>query len=158
MNKEWMAGEVKSAKEYFDRSSKMLADAHSGFTPREGMMTVAHMIAHVAQTVDWFVEGAFNPSGFNMDFEKMDREARACATVSAARAWLDSAITKALAAIEGRSDAEWNTPLPPGPIMGGLPRWTIIGAIGDHTAHHRGSLTVYARLQGLVPPMPYMDM
>ena len=48
--------------------------------------------------------------------------------------------------------------LPEGPIMGGLPRMAIFGAITDHTAHHRGALTVYARLQGVVPPMPYGDM
>ena len=33
----------------------------------------------------------------------------------------------------------------------------IISTITDHTAHHRGALTVYARVSGLVPPMPYMD-
>ena len=41
--------------------------------------------------------------------------------------------------------------------MGGLPRSAIFGAITDHTAHHRGALTVYARLLGKTPPMPYMD-
>ncbi|NJL28826.1 MAG: hypothetical protein HC897_13505 [Thermoanaerobaculia bacterium] len=40
--------------------------------------------------------------------------------------------------------------------MGGKPRAAIIGAIVDHTAHHRGTLTVYSRLLGYVPPMPYM--
>jgi uncharacterized damage-inducible protein DinB len=25
----------------------------------------------------------------------------------------------------------------------------------EHTAHHRGALTVYSRLLGKVPPMPY---
>ena len=33
----------------------------------------------------------------------------------------------------------------------------IVGGIEDHTAHHRGALTVYARLLDRVPPMPYMD-
>jgi uncharacterized damage-inducible protein DinB len=41
--------------------------------------------------------------------------------------------------------------------MGGVPRMAIFGAITDHTAHHRGALTVYARLAGAVPPMPYAD-
>ncbi len=39
-----------------------------------------------------------------------------------------------------------------------VPRFAIFSAITDHTAHHRGALTVYARLKGIVPPMPYMDM
>ena len=42
--------------------------------------------------------------------------------------------------------------------IGGIPRIAIIGSITDHTAHHRGALSVYARLNGVVPPMPYMDM
>jgi len=37
-----------------------------------------------------------------------------------------------------------------------MPRMAMIGAITDHTAHHRGALTVYARLNQVVPPMPYM--
>jgi uncharacterized damage-inducible protein DinB len=48
-------------------------------------------------------------------------------------------------------------PIADGPIMGGAPRMAIFGAITDHTAHHRGALTVYARLGGAVPPMPYAD-
>jgi uncharacterized damage-inducible protein DinB len=40
--------------------------------------------------------------------------------------------------------------------MGGLPRQCIVGAISDHTAHHRGALGVYARLLGRVPAMPYL--
>ena len=42
--------------------------------------------------------------------------------------------------------------------MGGQPRLAIFGALTDHTAHHRGALSVYTRLLGKVPPMPYMDM
>jgi uncharacterized damage-inducible protein DinB len=41
--------------------------------------------------------------------------------------------------------------------MGGAPRLSVIGAISDHTAHHRGALTVYSRLLGKVPKLPYMD-
>jgi len=48
------------------------------------------------------------------------------------------------------------TPMPEGPVLGGAPRIAIVSGITDHTAHHRGALTVYARLSGKVPPMPYM--
>jgi uncharacterized damage-inducible protein DinB len=60
--------------------------------------------------------------------------------------------------VSAKSDADLMTLLPPGPIMGGVPRMAIFGAITDHTAHHRGALTVYARVSGIVPPMPYGDM
>ena len=48
-------------------------------------------------------------------------------------------------------------PIVEGPILGGAPRSAIIPAMADHTAHHRGALTVYARLCGKTPSMPYGD-
>jgi uncharacterized damage-inducible protein DinB len=46
-------------------------------------------------------------------------------------------------------------PIADGPVLGGAPRSAILAAMGDHTAHHRGALTVYARLRGKTPAMPY---
>ena len=43
------------------------------------------------------------------------------------------------------------------PILGARPRYELIEALVDHSAHHRGALTVYARLAGKVPEMPYGD-
>ena len=120
-------------------------------------MTAASQVAHAAQTIDWFIDGAFNPNGFDMDFEGHDRQVRAVTSLTEARAAMKRAIEHAKAVVESRSDEEWPQPLPPGPIMGGLPRSAIFGAITDHTAHHRGALTVYARLLGKTPAMPYMD-
>lgn len=40
-------------------------------------------------------------------------------------------------------------------IMEGAPRLAVVSGIVDHTAHHRGSLAVYARLIGKQAPMPY---
>jgi uncharacterized damage-inducible protein DinB len=122
------------------------------------MMTAAQQVAHAAHTVDWFIEGAFRPEGFSMDFEAHAKQVAAVTSLAAARQWFDRAIAAAKAKVGGSSDADLLVPLPPGPIMGGAPRIAIVSAISDHTAHHRGALTVYARLKGVVPPMPYMDM
>ena len=43
------------------------------------------------------------------------------------------------------------------PILGARPRYYLVSAITDHTAHHRGVLAVYARLLGRTPDMPYGD-
>jgi uncharacterized damage-inducible protein DinB len=88
----------------------------------------------------------------------MDREVRACTSLDAGRVLFNAASDRAKAVAESHSAEEWAVPLPPGPIMGGLPRHTIVSALTDHTAHHRGALSVYTRLLGRVPPMPYMDM
>jgi uncharacterized damage-inducible protein DinB len=151
-------GQLCAAQEFFNRSTRNLTEAQSAVVPAEGMMTAAQQVAHTAQTVDWFMEGAFRPAGFNLDFEGEARRLTACTSLTDARAWFDRAIETATATIATKSDAELLAPLPDGPIMGGMPRMAIFGSITDHTAHHRGALTVYARLQGIVPPMPYGDM
>ena len=51
---------------------------------------------------------------------------------------------------------ELSQTLPEGPVMGGAPRLAAVSAIVEHTAHHRGALTVYSRLAGYTPNMPYM--
>ncbi len=120
-------------------------------------MTAAQQVAHAAHTIDWFIEGAFRPEGFDMDWEAQAKVNQSYASIEKARASFERAIASATARVTGLSDADLLAPLPEGPIMGGLPRIAIFGAITDHTAHHRGALTVYARLNGVVPPMPYMD-
>ena len=62
----------------------------------------------------------------------------------------------ARATLSTKSDAELMTPIAAGPIMSGAPHMAIVSGITDHTAHHRGALTVYARVSGIVPPNPYM--
>jgi uncharacterized damage-inducible protein DinB len=156
--KEQLLGQLNAAIEFFDRSTRSLDEADSSFAPAEGVFTAAQQVAHTAQTIDWFMEGAFRAEGFEMDFEALDAKVRAITSLTEARAWLASAVNSARQAIESKPEQEWAQPLPEGPIMGGLPRAAILGGITDHTAHHRGALTVYARLRGKVPPMPYMEM
>lgn len=156
MTKYGMNGLMDSIKDYFDRSTAALTEEDSGYRPAEGMWTAAQQVAHVAQTIEWFVDGAFAPDGFSMDWEGMNRQILAVTSLAEARAWLDRAVAAAKAKIESTGEAEWLAPLPDGPIMGGHPRYVIFSAMNDHSAHHRGALTVYARLLGKVPPMPYM--
>jgi uncharacterized damage-inducible protein DinB len=155
---EQAVAELSSAQEFFNRSTRNLTEAHSSVMPAAGMMTAAQQVAHTAQTVEWFMEGAFRPEGFDLDFEKHAKATGACTSLAAARDWFERAMAAAKQRVATMADAELLAPLPEGPIMGGLPRMAIFGAITDHTAHHRGALTVYARLQGVVPPMPYGDM
>jgi uncharacterized damage-inducible protein DinB len=150
--------ELKSAQEYFNRSTRNLREEDSTFTPAEGMMSAAQQVAHTAHTVGWFLEGAFRPEGFDMNWAEHAKIVMAYTSLAAAKAWLDKEFAAAAAITAAKSDADLLAPLPAGPIMGGLPRRVIFGALTDHTAHHRGALTVYARLKGIVPPMPYMEM
>jgi uncharacterized damage-inducible protein DinB len=150
--------ELLSSKEFFERSTRVLEEADSGFRPKEGMMTVAQQVAHAAMTIEWFIEGASRPEGFDLDFEKHAKVTEAVTSLKAAREWMTKAYDTAVAFASARSQEQLSKPLPPGPVMGGAPILAIFGAISEHTAHHRGALTVYSRLLGKVPPMPYGDM
>ena len=158
MDPETIVQQLNSTKEWFDRSTRCLTEDDSTFAPGEGTFTTAQQVAHVAQTVDWFMEGAFRPEGFHMDFASLDNEVRKVVSLTAARERLDRAFANAKEGISSRTAEELAQSLPAGPVMGGAPRFAICGAIQDHTAHHRGVLTVYSRLRGHVPAMPYMEM
>ncbi len=149
--------ELRTAHEYFNRSTRNLTEAHSTFAPAAGMMTAAQQVAHVAHTIDWFLQGAFRPEGFDLNWDEHVRLVSSYTSLQQARAWVERAVADAAAKAGSLSDAELLAPMPDGPIMGGVPRVAIFGAINDHIAHHRGALTVYARLNGIVPPMPYAD-
>lgn len=148
--------EANTTKVFFDRSTDWLTEDDAGFTPAEGMMTAAQQIAHVAQTIDWFIEGSSRPEGFDMNFDAHIAAVMGTKTLADARAWYEKSQKAFVAYIGGMSDEELMSPLPEGPVMGGAPKMAIVGAISDHTAHHRGALTVYARLAGKTPAMPYM--
>src|SRR4029434_6082692 len=61
------ANQLLASQDFFVRSTRVLDEADSGFRPQEGMMTVAQQVAHTAQTLDWFIEGASRPEGFDLD-------------------------------------------------------------------------------------------
>jgi uncharacterized damage-inducible protein DinB len=79
----------------------------------------------------------------------------AVTSLAEARKWMDKAYAAAVEFIGSRGPEALAKPLPPGPVMGGAPVSDIVWAMIEHTAHHRGALTVYSRLLGKVPVMPY---
>ena len=90
-----------------------------------------------------------------MNFEEQIKLVLAVESLTVARARFDKSVSNAIEFLAVQSDADLTMLLPPGPVMGGMPRMAIISAITDHTAHHRGALTVYARMKQIVPPDPY---
>ena len=149
------ANQLLASKEFFARSTRVLDETDSGFRPQEGMMTVTQQVAHTAQTLDWFIEGASRPEGFDLDFEKHVKALDAVTSLAAARQMLETAYASAIQFLRSRSPEDLAKPLPAGPVMGGQPITDIVWAIVEHTAHHRGALTVYSRELGKVPVMPY---
>jgi len=149
------AKQLLASQEFIERSSRVLDEADSEFRPREGMLTVAQQVAHTAQTLDWFIEGVSRAEGFDLDFEKHAKAIAGVTSLAVARQMLETAYANAIQFIRSRSPEDLARPLSPGPIMGGQPISDIVWAMVEHAAHHRGALTVYSRLLGKVPPMPY---
>ena len=150
--------QLSSSKEYFDRSTRNLTEKDSLFSPISGMMSAAQQIAHSASTVEWFVSGAFSPTGFDLDFERHRKEFMEVTSIDSARSWLMEAYEFAISKFENSTEEELAAKIADGPILGGAPRYAAFLGIVEHSAHHRGALTGYTRLLGMVPPMPYMDM
>lgn len=155
--KDIFISELERSKEYFDRATRCLDEEHSGHVPAEGMMTVAQQVAHVAQTVDWFLEGAQGDKGFSMDFAESAKEIMKVTSLNAAREWLDKSYAAAIAYIKDTPMEDLSEPVTEGQLMVGMPRYGIAPSISEHSAHHRGALGVYARTLGLTPAMPYME-
>ena len=151
---ETFVSQLRASLKYFQATASTFSEEDSGFAPQSELYTVAGHVAHAADSVDWFVEGAFG-EGWNMDFEGMIAAVKAVTSLDEANAWLVRAYESAIAAVESASEEELRASIPDKRIMGGAPRYTIVNGISDHSAHHRGALTVYARLMGKTPKMPY---
>ncbi len=158
MNKAELIREIHSSQEFFDRSTRSLEEKDSAFRPTPEAMSVCQQVAHVAHTIHWLIDGALEPKGFSMDFELHKAAIEEETSLKSARQLLTAAYDRAYATLEEITDAALQEPLPAGPVMGGEPKCCAFGSIVEHTAHHRGALTVYARLCNKVAPMPYMDM
>ncbi|MCC6145492.1 MAG: DinB family protein, partial [Candidatus Hydrogenedentes bacterium] len=62
--------DLKEARQTFERTLSCFEEKDSTFVPVEGMYSVAQQVAHTAQTVEWFVHGAFAKDGFDLNFAK----------------------------------------------------------------------------------------
>ena len=68
---------------------------------------------------------------------------------------METAYENALGFVRSKTPEQLAAPLPAGPVMGGDPVGAVIWGIVEHTAHHRGALTIYSRMLGKTPVMPY---
>ena len=139
---------------FFKATLSVFQEGDSAYAPQPGLYTVAGHVEHTADTVDWFLEGAFG-SGWDMDFAALIARAKAVTSLSEATKHLEQSFTKAAEVIGAASEQQLFEPIPDKRIMEGAPRCSIVSGTTDHTAHHRGALAVYARLLGKEPPMPY---
>src|SRR5262245_41204380 len=104
-----------ASKDFFNRSTSVLTEADSGFRPKDGVWTAAQQVAHVAQTLEWFIQGASRPEGFDMNFEKLGKDVEAVTSLTEARKWMDRAYASATEYTEKQGVEGLEKPLPAGP-------------------------------------------
>jgi len=151
---EGLVKELESTQKFFNTTVSIFEPDDAGFAPYPELYTVAGHIAHAADSIDWFIEGAFG-DGWEMDFEGLIAKAREITSLQEATEWLDRSFVNARAVVGEASDEVLFALIPDTQIMEGAPRLAVVSGIVDHTAHHRGSLAVYARLIGKQAPTPY---
>ncbi len=155
--KEGFIEQLKTQEKFILNTISCLTEKDSGFRPKEEMYTVAQHIGHAAETIDWFMEGAFG-KGFDMNFDNYEEKMKEkYNSFGDSLKLLNEATARGIETIKNVSDAELMAPIT-GEIMKGAPKLSVVGAITDHTAHHRGALAVYARLLDRTPIMPYEGM
>ena len=145
---------LRNEHKYLSKILRDFEEEHADFRPADGMMTVAQQIRHIAATVSWFRKGAFG-AGFDMDFGKLEAKNLAPTTLGEAMKKLDATYDAYAAFLEPLDEGELMAPMAPNPIFGEAPKMLVLIAGGDHTAHHRGALSVYLRLVGVKPAMIY---
>ncbi len=146
--------DLESTKKFFKTTLSVFEAEDAGFAPSPELYSVAGHVAHAADSVDWFIEGVFG-DGWDMDFDALIARAKAITSLEDAVGWFDRAFANAVTVVGAATDQQLFEPITDTRIMGGAPRIAVVSGIVDHTAHHRGSLAVYARLLGKEPEMPY---
>jgi len=157
MDTQTFVNELKASLEFFTRSTSCLTEKHAHFAPSPDVMTTCQQIAHVGQTIDWFMEGIVG-EGFDMNFEEHLNDVRKVTTMAEARDWVNVSYAKAMGIASTSSIEDLAVPMPEdSPVFANTPKFVAFPSIVEHTAHHRGALTIYSRLLGLTPAMPYME-
>jgi len=86
---------VKQALQFFSRTCSVFSEDDSQYAPTAGQFTVAQHVAHVAQTIDWFMVGGFRPEGFDLDFAAHQQDVRECTSLQDAMIWLVQSVDNA---------------------------------------------------------------
>jgi uncharacterized damage-inducible protein DinB len=156
MVKQSMIEQLKTQQSFLMNTISCFSEDDSSFKPKDELFTVAQHLGHTAETITWFFEGAFG-KGFDMNFENYEEKMKKYTSFNECVELYNKNTNDAIAKIESLSEEELYAPIE-GEIMKGAPKLAIIYGLGDHTAHHRGALSVYARLLDKTPKMPYSDM
>ena len=100
---EGLVKELESTQKFFNTTVSVFESDDAGFAPYPELYTVAGHIAHAADSIDWFIEGAFD-DGWDMEFEASIAKAKEVTSLQEATEWLDRSFVNARAVVGEASD------------------------------------------------------
>lgn len=174
-------------RDFFLRATAVFDEQDADFRPAAGMLSVVEHIHHATAALELFVSQYFGRFGHTKRIEHHSfRQGRRWLSALpelgfADVSWLEQAATyqaaveretlsQALTALSqtfeyvatlfARLDlVQLQQPLGENPVMPAyFTGFDVAEFMFDHTAHHRGALSQYARLLGHEPKIPYFDM
>lgn len=170
--------QVNKHKEFFNRTISCFSEEDAGFQPRQDMLSVVGHINHVTAGMELMLSGIFkefkrfqgrqyvskrpgsNWSEWNMEWTKTSNQdpRQEDRSLSTARKAFNETMDIVQEVFVNLSAEELMKPFSANPMRLVMP-WAVLQVgIFDHTAHHRGALSSYARLCGKEPKIPYFEM
>lgn len=165
-------------REFFRRALSCFSEADAGYRPRPDMLSVVGHIHHTTASIELMLSGIlrafprFADRRYASRRPGMDWQDWGMEWVQRANrdnVLADLTLATALRAFDETMDIvgevfgaltaeELQQPLADNPMRLPSAFAVLYFGIFDHTAHHRGALSQYARLLGKEPRIPYFDM
>ena len=136
------------------RLVRTFTDSDLDLRPGEGSMTTAEQINHICACHN-FIRGVLeegNPTT-ELFHKKYD-----VSNVNAAIASLGESIGQVQSAVGRVAQSMWEEKISPFGLDWLMPRGKLVYLMIEHEVHHRGQLTVYARVAGHTPVNLYLPV
>jgi uncharacterized damage-inducible protein DinB len=133
------------------RLANIFTDAELALRPGEGSMSSAELVAHIAASRN-FLRGVFAEAQPTTDLFKIPVDAT---SFRALRRALAESYRDVLAALDAATEEFLEGRIAPFGPDWEMSRLDMAQLMLEHEIHHRGQLSVYARVAGKVPPDLY---
>jgi uncharacterized damage-inducible protein DinB len=139
------------------RLLERVPDGQFAWKPHDRSMTLGRLAEHLAELPMW-AKVTIEDSGTDMAIGRPESYVPP-GTRAAVLQMFDANVSRARAALSGRSDAELMAPWTlkaQGKELFTMPKATVLrGFVMNHMVHHRGQLSVYLRLHNVPIPSMY---
>ena len=146
-SREELLAQFNSSASKFEALAAAMPTEKYNWSPGQGVMTVAHVYAHVARYNYAYLTrnmGVAAPLGVRLDtLERMTDKAQIVALLKASAEYVRREVQKMPEAQMARSTQLYGRT---------VPQWSVLLQLVAHMNEHLGQSIAYARMNGVVPP------